>query len=78
MTMSFMRARPTAPVARRQRFAELATVRLTRDMEVDGRMLPKESAGTVVGVYAGGKGYEVEFAHPFHAVVTLDVSDLAA
>ena len=78
MTTSFIRPRPGAPVARRQRFAELATVRLTRDMAVDGRTLPKESAGTIVGVYAGGNGYEVEFTDPFHAVVTLDVSDLAA
>lgn len=41
-------------------------------------MLPKAAPGTVVGVYAGGEGYEVDFDRPFHAVVTLDRVDLAA
>jgi len=59
-------------------FAELSTVALTHAIEVDGRVLHKGTLGTVVGAYSDGIGYEVEFAEPFHAVVTLEVSDLTA
>jgi hypothetical protein len=57
-------------------FAELSAVKLVHDVDSDGGHLPKGAIGTVVGRYAGGKGYEVEFTKPFHTVATLDVSDL--
>ena len=57
-------------------FAELSAVKLVHDVASVGGHLPKGATGTVVGRYAGGKGYEVEFIKPFHTVATLDVSDL--
>ena len=51
-------------------FAELSAVALNHAVAVDGRMLAKGSLGTVVAAYHDGVGYEVEFEHPFHAVVT--------
>ena len=62
----------------RQSFAELSIVKLTRAVEVGGRVLDKGARGTVVGAYSDGIGYEVEFAEPFHAVVTLEFGDLTA
>jgi hypothetical protein len=44
----------------------------------DGRTLPAGAAGAIVGVWGGGKAYEVEFAEPFHAVVTVPASELSA
>lgn len=58
-------------------FAELTTVRLVRAIDVEGRTLPADALGTVVAAYADRAGYEVEFDHPFHAVVTLDGDALA-
>ncbi|GGE11447.1 hypothetical protein GCM10011529_17190 [Polymorphobacter glacialis] len=59
-------------------FAELSIVALTRAVEIEAGLLPVGASGVVVGIYADGKGYEVEFQKPFHAVVTLDVADLSA
>jgi hypothetical protein len=59
-------------------FPELSTVRLTRDVDVKGRILPKGARGTVVAAYSDGIGYEVEFETPFHAVVTLEAGNLSA
>ena len=79
MTISFTQDslpradRPAAP-----RFAELSVVALARAVDVDGRSLPAETRGMVVAAYTDGLGYEVEFEHPFHAVVTLEAGDLTA
>ncbi len=59
-------------------FAELSTVALTRPIDIGGRRLPLGARGTVVAAYADTLGYEVEFDHPFHAVVTLEAGDLTA
>lgn len=44
--------------------------------EEEGKVLPEGATGTVVMVYRGGAGYEVEFAQPFHCVVTLRPDDI--
>jgi hypothetical protein len=59
-------------------FAELSVVSIRRPVDVGGRLLPTGAKGTVVAAYADGLGYEVEVFEPFHAVVTLEASDLAA
>jgi hypothetical protein len=59
-------------------FSELSIVRLDRDFAVNGQVLPAGTAGTVVAVYADGAAYEVEFESPFHAVVTLELTDIRA
>ena len=61
-----------------QEFAELSVVSLRREVDVEGRLLPAGSRGTVVATYSDGAGYEVEFFAPFHAVVTLEADDLTA
>lgn len=60
------------------RFAELSVVALQKPVEVNGRLLPAGTRGTVVAAYTDGIGYEVEFFEPFHAVVTLEANDLGA
>jgi hypothetical protein len=62
----------------RHAFPELSTVRLTHDVDVKGRILPKGARGTVVAACSDGIGYEVEFETPFHAVVTLKACNLSA
>jgi hypothetical protein len=42
----------------------------------DGRLLPPKAEGAVVGVWADGEAYEVEFDNPFHAVVTVPAAKL--
>ena len=79
MVMSFSpkplhQPNPTAP----RRFAELSVVALTRVIQAEKGSLPAGARGTVVAAYGDGKGYEVEFEHPFHAVVTLEAGDLTA
>ncbi len=59
-------------------FAELSVVALTRAVEIEGQSLPEGTSGTVVAASGDGVGYEVEFEHPFHAVVTLQAGDLTA
>jgi len=58
------------------RFAELSVVFMRHPVDVGGRLLPTGAKGTVVAAYADGLGYEVEVFEPFHAVVTLEASDL--
>ncbi|MCJ2074116.1 DUF4926 domain-containing protein [Methylobacterium sp. E-016] len=36
-----------------------------------GERVPEGASGTVVGVYAGGKAFEVEFTQPFNALATV-------
>ena len=52
---------------------ELSRVALTSPHEMDdGRVLPEESEGTVVGTWARGAAYEIEFTKPFAALVTVE------
>lgn len=79
MVTSFMHRNPARKEQRTERrFDELSVVALTHAVEVDGQSLPTGTLGTVVAAYRDGVGYEVEFEQPFHAVVTLDSSDLTA
>ena len=59
-------------------FAELSSVSLIDALEVDEGTLPAGSRGTIVAAYADRLGYEVEFDHPFHALVTLSARALGA
>jgi hypothetical protein len=43
-----------------------------------GRELPVGGRGTVVGVWQGGRAYEVEFAEPFECLVTVAPEGLSA
>ena len=56
--------------------ADLSVVSLRHPQECDGRVLPKGATGTVVYVYDGGVGYEVEFEEPFHCVATVERDDI--
>lgn len=38
----------------------------------DDQCIPAGSTGTVVGIYAGGDAFEVEFTQPFDALATVD------
>lgn len=52
---------------------ELSRVALTAPRKTDdGRVLPKGSEGTIVGTWARGEAYEVEFTKPFAALVTVE------
>lgn len=75
MASAALRERPK-PAARH--FAELSVVTLAHTIDVNGQSMAKGSRGTVVAAYHDGVGYEIEFAHPFHAVVTLEAGDLTA
>lgn len=61
-------------------FAELDEVTLTGPVFVEalGLELPAGSHGTVVGIWQGGKAYEVEFTKPFECLVTVLPEGLAA
>jgi Domain of unknown function (DUF4926) len=60
------------------RLAEHSLVRLAARVDLGGgRVLPAGAVGAVVGVWADGTAYEVEFSEPFHAVATVSVSKLA-
>ncbi len=47
---------PDLKAPTKDQFAELSTVALARAMTIDGRVLPKETRGTVVAAYTGGLG----------------------
>ncbi|MCJ2096356.1 DUF4926 domain-containing protein [Methylobacterium sp. J-072] len=52
---------------------ELSRVTLVDRHETeDGHILPAGSEGTIVGTWARGAAYEVEFTKPFAALVTLE------
>ena len=62
----------------RPAFSEHHLVSLSSRLKLeDGRTLPAGSTGTVVGIWAEGEAFEVEFAEPFHAVVTIEASKLS-
>ena len=42
----------------------------------DGRLLPPKAEGAVVGIWADGEAYEIEFEKPFHAVATVPAAKL--
>jgi len=56
---------------------QLSTVTLARPVTTGDAILPTGATGTVVHVYPGERGYEVEFHWPFHAVVTVAGGDVA-
>jgi len=52
-------------------------VRLSSRFDLaDGRTLPAGAVGAVVGIWASGAAYEVEFSEPFHVVATVEASEL--
>jgi hypothetical protein len=56
---------------------ELKMVVLLRPAETDaGVSKPSGSTGTIVGVWAGGEAYEVEFSEPEGALATVRADDL--
>jgi type I restriction enzyme R subunit len=57
---------------------ELSRVALRVPRRVGGQDLPAGSVGTVVYAYEQAPAYEVEFLRPFHAIVTLERSELEA
>lgn len=60
------------------RFNELDCVRLLRSsIDMDDKLVPAGSVGTIVAVWGGGEAFEVEFVEPFQALVTVRVEDLA-
>jgi hypothetical protein len=59
------------------RFEELSIVSVCHPVEVNGRILPAGTKGTVVAAYSDGIGYEVEVFEPFHAVITLKAGDFS-
>jgi hypothetical protein len=44
--------------------------------KISGRDLPAGTRGTVVGVWHGGRAYEVEFTQPFECLVTVPAEGL--
>lgn len=67
-------AKPRArrAVALRRPILELDRVTLANAVESDdGEIVPAGSTGTVVGIWAKGAAFEVEFAHPFSALATV-------
>jgi Domain of unknown function (DUF4926) len=55
---------------------ELSIVSLKRSRECEGKVLPEGTTGAVVYAYRDGAGYEVEFAEPFHCVLTVGADDI--
>lgn len=59
--------------------AELDRVTLGRDVEGDdGETVPAGATGTVVGIWAGGAAFEVEFTAPVSALATVRAEAIAA
>lgn len=73
----------TVPVKRdprpaQTRIAELDRVTLSRDVWGDGGARVSAGAiGTVVGIWAGGAAFEVEFTRPVPALVTVRAEAIA-
>lgn len=55
---------------------ELTRVALRVPKQVGDQELPSGSTGTIVYAYEKAEAYEVEFVKPFHAVLTLERSEL--
>jgi type III restriction enzyme len=71
---------PSGPSGGRRIFDELDDVTLAAPVHVASleRELPAGSHGTVVGVWHGGRAYEVEFSEPFECLVTVPAEGLSA
>jgi hypothetical protein len=69
---------PTGLTGVRRIFEELDDVTLPAPVHVASleRELPAGSHGTVVGVWQGGRAYEVEFSEPFECLVTVPAEGL--
>ncbi|GJE58540.1 DUF4926 domain-containing protein [Methylobacterium trifolii] len=66
------------PYERRHAIDALDEVTLAVAMRSDdGATIPEGSSGTVVGVWAGGNAFEVEFSEPFHALATVERAAIA-
>lgn len=74
---AFLLSRQEFAMTEPAQFTELSMVAL-RHTHVcrEGKILPRGSVGTIVHVWRGGAGYEVEFDHPFHCVTTLKPGDI--
>ena len=61
-------------------FDELDDVTLAAPVHVASldRDLPAGAHGTVVGVWHGGRAYEVEFSEPFECLVTVPAEGLCS
>jgi hypothetical protein len=68
-----------APIAQPQGLAELSVVTLLREVVTDvGVTVPAGTEGTIVGVWADGKAYEVEFDEPVVGNATVRADALRA
>lgn len=57
---------------RPSQIADLSVVEVLRDVETDeGTTVPAGTHGTIVGTWAGGEAYEVEFASPVVGLATV-------
>ena len=71
-------SRRIGPGRARAALTETSRAKLDSNLELlDGRELPVGTTGTIVGVWADGEAYEVEFTKPFHAVVTVTAPKLS-
>jgi hypothetical protein len=63
---------------RRRAFEELDDVTLVAPIHVASldQDLPAGAHGTVVGIWQGGRAYEVEFSEPFECLVTVPADGL--
>ncbi|MCJ2121279.1 DUF4926 domain-containing protein [Methylobacterium sp. J-077] len=67
------------PVTPRPAFAELSVVAVLRDVQTDdGDTIPAGTEGTIVGIWAGGEAYEVEFDEPVVGNATVRAEALRA
>lgn len=56
---------------------ELSVVALVRPATTDdGTEMPAGSEGTIVGIWAGGEAYEVEFVEPVAGLATVEAAGL--
>ena len=55
---------------------DFTEVTLKRAVDVQGVHMPAGTHGVVMGAYADGLAYEVEFATPQHVVLTLESKDI--
>ncbi|MCJ2050986.1 DUF4926 domain-containing protein [Methylobacterium sp. J-070] len=68
-----------APVTPPQALAELGVVVLLRDVVTDdGVPIPAGTEGTIVGIWADGEAYEVEFDEPVAGNATVRADALRA
>jgi hypothetical protein len=66
-------------VTPRPAVAELSEVAVLRDVQTDdGYLIPAGMEGTIVGIWAGGEAYEVEFDEPVADNATVRAGALRA